>query len=268
MLKNKGTNFLIIIAIYSLVFSSCSPYNYQLFETNSYDLTIKDNKYYYEDDNCRIIYDLWGNKGENAFIFHNKTDQIISIDKEQSFFEINGISNDYYSSTNSSISKGSQVQTLQSRTQTTTNNVTSKRKHQTSTFGASSSYNKSLEIIEKKEVKVPPKSSKVLFNFNLVQTRYKHCDLHLYPTKIDSVSFTKENTPYYYKNFITYKLKNSNREKFISNSFYVNKISNIKYADFYYYDNEIGCDGKKSVSATKFFKYISKKNFFLTYKAM
>ena len=94
----KHFYFLVALAILT---SSCvsNSYYYQVYKVSSEDKRIsQDNSKYivYEDDNCKLLYNLWGNGGNVGFMFYNKTNDIIFIDLSESFFVKNRSAYDYY----------------------------------------------------------------------------------------------------------------------------------------------------------------------------
>lgn len=79
-----------------LAFSSCGSVMYQVYEVQSPDLSIKNNSMVYENQDCKVFYNLWDNGGSMAFIFENTSDKDIFIDMSQSFFIKNGAAYDYF----------------------------------------------------------------------------------------------------------------------------------------------------------------------------
>jgi len=55
------------------------------------EVTKTGNNLVYEDDQCKVSYNLWSNGGDAGFVFQNKTDQNIYLDLGESFFIINGV---------------------------------------------------------------------------------------------------------------------------------------------------------------------------------
>lgn len=50
----------------------------------------------YEDPNCRIEYNLWSENGNAGFTFYNKSDEVIHLLLNQSFYVLNGMAYDYF----------------------------------------------------------------------------------------------------------------------------------------------------------------------------
>ena len=90
----KRTSAILILLI---VVSSCTSTQYfQLYKTTSSNLKETQDQLYYEDDHVKIYYNLWAENGNPGFIFYNKTDSIITLNKDMSFYIQNGFSYDYF----------------------------------------------------------------------------------------------------------------------------------------------------------------------------
>lgn len=285
---------IIYLSLALVLISSCAPslYNYQLFVSESADLVEKNNVLIFEDSNCSISYDLWSETGNPSFLFYNKTNQEISIDLSECFFIVNGISYDYFQNRTYSYSASSTISNSNGYSNTNTgikttssslikpeiynnqkvNSSSYSLSHSNSvsrinTESSSNSRGYTITYNEQKIIKIPSNSGKVISEFNIVPKRFIDCDLQKLPDNrsgIDSLVFNKENSPYTFRNSITYKTENE--QKFtVENNFFVNKIMNIIENKFFYFDYKIGCDGKKSIYKSKFVKYYSPKNFFIRY---
>jgi hypothetical protein len=289
--------FLYTFSIPFLLLTSCAPiYNYQVFKTESEDLTLKDDELIYEDSNCIVSYNLWSEYGNPSFTFYNKTDNLIIIDLADCFFTSNGIANDYFKnrtytytsgSSNSvsngitntasvsytkssanSIAKPTYLPGIKSNTQS--NSITgSSSNERTLNNTASNSREYSVTIQEERMIKIPAKAAKVLSEFQIVDTRFRHCDLLKDPVDksgIDSIYFNKDNSPFVFSNSLVYKLESNPEYKYtVNNTFYVNSILNLKEDVFFYYDYLTGCNGQKSEFKEPMYKYYSPFNFFLQY---
>ena len=82
--------------VLSIALSSCSSVMYQVYEVESPNLSMKNNSMVYQNDDCKVSYNLWDNQGSMTFIFENLTDKDIFIDMSQSFFIKNGAAYDYF----------------------------------------------------------------------------------------------------------------------------------------------------------------------------
>jgi hypothetical protein len=275
-----------------VVSCSTSLYNYQVFQSESTNLKRDNNVLVYEDSVCEVSYNLYANKGNSGFTIYNKTDRTIIIDLGQSFFIVNDEAFDYYlnrtytyfasNSLGRSNSLGySTGVTLGTTTNKTTTNNLNKLTSNTSSTGSSSSRSISsgdfssttrgneISFSEQQFVKIPAKSSKSFFEYNIVSNRLSICDLSRNPSinKPDSLSFTRETSPLVFENRITYLTDSLfSKSTTIENSFYVSKIINMVESDFYRLDYTYGrCTGKKSLEKEEIPNYDSPNNFFIRY---
>lgn len=78
-----------------LALSSCKSTFYQVVTTQSENLKTEQNALFFEDENCKVYYNLWSEGGNAGFFFHNKTDMTIYVNLAESFFVKNGMAYDY-----------------------------------------------------------------------------------------------------------------------------------------------------------------------------
>jgi len=286
----------IAFVLANLILLSCAPiYNYQVFKTDYKDLKEDNNLLFYEDDNCTISYNLWSENGAFRFIFTNKTDSLIVVDLKECFLIVNGIAYDYFLNRTISTSSGVTVSNSKEIVQSNINSqnqsfglarvsvqptgkITAKgmilsnsRISESGVIygnGVSQSRNKSIEIQEQDFVRIPSKASKILGEYNLVNSRIKDCDLKKTPTykeKVDSVVFSNENSPLNFNNRVTYRVQGNDQKYLVENTFYVKKIMNMLSNEFFYSDYYIGCNGKKSLNMQEFMKYEKPGSFYIRY---
>lgn len=271
MKNNKS----ILIILLSLFITSCStPSYYQVYKTTASEkIKVKENNLVYEDQNCIISYDFWGNLGNIGYKFYNKTDQNIYLNLEESFFILNGISNNYYKNrtfTNSqssgiAVSKGASaaksvsgfnfLDLLQSNMISVSNSV-----------GSSSSSGTSVAYNEEKVVIIPPKSAKIINEYTINQSLFRDCDLLKYPSKkeIKSKNFTKSNSPIVFSNIISYKLAQTETLNKVENEFFVSEITNLPKSEVITSKHEEFC-GYKNIYLTNFYVNPTPNSFFIHY---
>ena len=83
-------------AAVGLCVTSCKSPFYQVYEVGTDNLRQQDNSLVYENEDCKVLYNLWSNEGEIKFAIFNKTDKDIFVNLGQSFFVKNGLATDYY----------------------------------------------------------------------------------------------------------------------------------------------------------------------------
>lgn len=216
-----------------LCLASCKVNYYQVYEAKSPELTQKDNSMVFENEDCKISYNLWRPNGSMAFIFENKTNKDIFIDMTQTFFIKNGAANDYYKNrtyetrTIESLSLGYSVSQTYIGvdgywpSQYAVPLVTSAKKQ--------AEVSKAVSIKESEYVCVPAKSYKVIDYYNIYPQFEKTCDKKKDYPRIESTlnTYDESNSPLKFKNKIAYSFqKNNSSLKHIENSFWLSSIKN------------------------------------------
>ncbi len=204
--------------------TSCNNSLYQIYTVESDD--VKTYELYMQQSNSEIEinYYLWAEYGNPGFIITNNTDKIAYVDLSKSFFTINGLSKDYYlnrewSTTNS---VGASVSAtlygyLYHYSEKYKGSVTA------STYGSQS---KGVFQKEKDVIAIPPHASKIVTEYNIVSSTVSNCTLNTIVGKEASQTYTKEQTPISFSNYITYRIDNG-AEQTIESNFWVSKIENV-----------------------------------------
>lgn len=235
---------------------------YQVYQTNSKTVQLKDNNaLVFEDNNCRISYNLWGKYGNAGFSFYNKTNETITLLLDDSFYVINGNAYDYFqnrifsnSSNSSSSTTSSSSVTLWSRL--TVSNFASNTLVANTASG--------VERIEPRTIAIPANTSKTISEFDINQTIFRDCDLLRFPSskQTSSKSFSEETTPIKFYNSIAYKM--GDKVNKVKNDFYVSNITNIAEKDILKDVKNNFC-GQKNGSIQKVFKESGPDKFYITY---
>jgi hypothetical protein len=271
-MKTKKILFTALIAI---MLTSCVSTSYfQVYKAAPSDkLVIKDNLLVYEDENCKVSYNLWNAGGNIGFQFFNKTDKNIYLNLEESFFILNGVSYNYYRNRIFTNSTSSGATTT--RGATATKSVTginyldllqTNRISATNTLGLMTSSGFSVSYNEEKIVCIPLKTSKIISEYNINESLFRDCDLFKYPTKrqIKSKTFSKEQSPLIFSNRIAYTIGQTDNIIKFENEFYVTEISNYPESEMYELKYDEYC-GQKSMTMTKYFKNVSADKFYIKY---
>lgn len=269
------TKSLIYAAIFATLLTSCVSTNYfQVYKTTPSDkFVLKDNLLVFEDDNCKVSYNLWDYGGNIGFKLYNKTDKNIYLNLEESFFVLNGISYNYYrnrvftnsSSSGTSASSGA----IASKSVTGINYldlIQTNRISATNTVDIMSSSGYSVSFYEEKIVCVPSHTSKIIKEYSINETLFRDCDLFKYPSKnqIKPKTFSKSTSPLVFSNIIAYKVGQSDNIVKFENEFYVNEISNYPESEILETKYDEYC-GQKSITTTKYFKNVSPDKFYVKY---
>ena len=282
MKKFSSLRKLLLIAVLAVIgLTSCSKYNYyQVYKTACPDLNVRDNGIVYEDNNCLVTYNLWSAGGNAGFLFENKSDQTIFLHLDRSFFIENGIAYDYYlnrsygnGSVNSfSMSKGSSVTSVPIGDTPNRTSLSSfgfakvMLLNSSASKNASSSYSKSVTYDEKPIVAIPPKSAKHISEYLITDQIYRSCDLMLFPYRKGnkSISFTSNDSPVHFSNYITYTIGENKEERHIINEFYIKEISNTSENEEVYDRKIKDCDNK-TITKT-YYREFSPANFYNIYR--
>lgn len=269
------TTSLILIAVVTFLLTSCSITSfYQVYKATPSDkLIIQDNSLVYEDDNCKVSYNLWGEGGNIGFCFFNKTDKNIYLNMEESFFVLNGISYNYYR--NRVFTNSSTLGITTSKTAGVSKSVTgynylnllqANRIEITSSAGLVTSSGYSTAYIEEKFICIPSKTSKIITEYSINESLIRDCDLFKYPSKkqIKTKSFSKKESPIVFSNRITYAIGRTDNIVKFENEFFVSEISNYPASEFLESKYDEYC-GQKSSSKMMYFKDISPAKFYIRY---
>lgn len=270
------TKIFLLIAIAAIMLTSCAPTSFfQSYKAvSSTEMVIEDYALKYEDDNCTVFYDFWGDGGNIGFRFHNKTDENIYLKLDESYFILNGMSFNYYKNRVITYSKGAGVSAASgasvSNTVTGWNNnylLQTNQMSASSTVGSMVSRGYSVAYTEDMVICVPPQTSKVISEYAINKTLVRNCDLYKYPSKkqISTVKYTKETSPLIFGNRIAYVVGETDSLIKFENEFYVTEITNYPKIEFTYSEYEEFC-GQKSTTKSKYYKDFSADRFYLEYK--
>lgn len=252
----------------SLMLSSCSKTFYQVYNTEAPGMVEQGNFLVYENDDCKLMYNLWGKSGSVGFVMQNKTNEDMFLFLSQTFFIKNGEAFDYfknreYSNTEtvgvaSSVSASESIYGLANIWGLTANVETAKNK----------SY--SLTIKESPVVCIPAKSSKFIKEYRISDRLIKNCNQdQAYPKKKSApVYFTKEDTPLSFKNRISYSFNKDGEDlKKVENEFWVSEVINYTEKEALEKKEYKECE-KDYAKITYVFKMASPKKFYNSFKGM
>ena len=264
----------IFTAIAGVILTSCgSSKFYQIYKVDTISSVSKTgDALVYEDENCKVSYNFWGQGGNAGFYFYNKTAENIYINMEESFFICNGFAFDYYKNRTFTHLQNFSLSLLNNQTSNanaildigwlfasvSTKSTTTKSQNMSS--GASISYN------EEKIICIPPKSTKIIAEYHITESLYRDCNLFMHPSKkkIKTSAFLESESPFVFSNKIAYTIGQSENLLQFENKFYISEITNypqeevieVKYEDF--------C-GEKGALLKEYFKNSSPDKFYIQY---
>ena len=225
-MNHQIVKFLITITIV-LNLISCATI-YQVLETKSKDLKFENDKYYFENADLLISYNLWTQGGQLSMSIRNKLDSPITIDLNNSHFIKDGISYEYWydEEVTNSTYKSSSVSTI-ARLTNSRNNYG---------YSASAGVMASKKIKTKQILHIPPKSSININKFTISNTVIFDCEFNTSPQSLrnsNTKAFGIENSPLLFRNYISYTTKGIvDQPKIIDNKMYVSTASFIKQKAF------------------------------------
>ena len=230
------------------MFSSCSKEFYQVLTAESKSVETQQTGMVYEDENCKITYNLWAPHGNAGFIFYNKTDKNIIVDLKECFFVLNGYANDYYLDRTYVYGKSTRVGNEKSSGKSETLSGTlygtwfgydasasgAIGVSQSSSAQVQSETNASIEIKEQDLICIPPKTSKLFYEYQILANIYRECGFLLAPKKsgVKHLKYTNANSPIKFGNVISYKIGENGSPVVVNNDFYVADIANITADSF------------------------------------
>lgn len=258
-----------------LLLASCtSVYYYQVYKVNPDNNTvIGENSLTYEDDNCKVSYDLWDDNGNMGFVFYNKTDKNIYINKEESFYIYNGIAYPYFQNRTFTTSRNMGTSATKGTSASTAlsglnylNLLQTNKILATSTIGTVSTTGYSVSYTEEKIICIPSKAAKIISEYSITDEIIRDCDLYKYPTKkqIKTISFTEANSPLKFTNRIAYSIDKSAELLFFENQFFVSEATNYPESELIIMKYDEYC-GQKSTSQVRYFKDVSPDKFYIKY---
>lgn len=247
----KKTFFKMTALMAVTVLSSCSSSTYyQLVNTKPVgELKKTDNAVVFEDDNCKISYDLWTKGGSTLVAFENKTNEDIYLDLAATFYFMNNRAYDLYNGATTSNS-------------TTTSHGGSVYWGYGITTGKNVTSNSTIVTQQHQIVTIPAKMYKVIgeTDVTILGELYRDCNLFLAPSRknVTSTSFSQNDSPYTFGLRLTYYVGQNKTPIKVKNEFYVNKFTNYPKRLFMetYSDKNYGCPDERVQP-----KQVSKYNF-------
>jgi hypothetical protein len=268
----KTRNLLYIIGAV-LIMSSCATTSfYQVYDVKPIEESItKTDELFFEDENCKITYNLWSNGGNIGFNFHNKTDSKIYVKLKESNFILNGFAYDYFKNRTFTTSESKSASTSNTSTGSLAvtglnvyNNIQTNQVKSSSSANLSSSVGYAVSIKEDSIICIPSKTTKRISEYSINDALIRNCDLFKYPKtkEIKTVTYTEERSPIVFSNRITYELKG--KSKLVENEFFVSGITNYPASEFFESKYEEFC-GQKGSYQTKYYKFYDIDKFYTKY---
>ena len=253
------------MALAGLILVGCSKTTYyQVFQTKAVDpkCEVKDGRINHEAKNVTVQYNFFAEEGEAGFWLTNNTDSVIYVDLSETFFVINGNANDYYQARQWTTTKSSTIaiskQERKNKKQKTSESMESSSQTSTkaSTFG------------ERCMIMVPPHATKYFSEYHINSNTFQLCGVRETPkkSKPEGVSFTEENTPLVFSNFITYTVGCKGKKQHVDDQFYISEIINVHGDAMFETVREKDACGKETGEKAQKIRYSTPDRFYLIYK--
>jgi len=227
--------------------TGCSKYCYQVFQMKSETVQSHADNLKYNNEDCSVIYNLWGANGNPGFTIYNHTDENIYIDLNQTHFIRNGVAYDYFLNREYQTGHSNTIGVSTSKSMQGTfynygafvnphiGDAPSYQKSASVSASNAVTNSKSITYKEKDIICIPPKSSKSFFEYIITDKAYFDCDLVRQPKDMHmkKLQFVEENTPLMFSNVIAYQKDGDSAYNYIENKFYVESIEVLKTKDMF-----------------------------------
>lgn len=257
-----------------LMLSSCSKVFYQVYNTEAPGMIEQGSSLVYENEDCKIMYNLWSEDGNAGFVMQNKTENDLFLILSQTFFIKNGTAFDYFKNREYSNTEtvGATSSVAVSGTAYGLTNIWGLwyNASKAATVGTTKNkgYSSTVTTKEVPVVCIPAYSSKFIKEYSISDRLIKNCNKRqAYPKKKSTpVTFTKEDTPLVFKNRISYSLyENGDNLKQIENEFWVSEVINYTEKEALEKKEYKECEGDFA-ETIYVFKMASPKKFYNSFK--
>jgi len=239
-------SFYILLGLVAIIFSSCSNFHFQVFESKPINKeTYTDGEYFiFENDSIKLTYSFWGDKGLLSYSLENKLNKGIYVDWKSSSFIINGKKFDYWEDqiVSTSVTTG----TSSSITSGTSYRIPYSYKGLSFTSSEFESFSNTISDKPEKITFIPPNSHIDKKNFLIYPYPYydltcnstnteivSRSDNPRKKTKVYSANFEEKNSPLKFRNYLSISFSESSSPTlFVDNGFYVSKIFEVSKKHF------------------------------------
>jgi hypothetical protein len=237
---------ILLISVLGLILFGCKSY-VQVFKTNSSIETDTDGFYVYENDSLKITYSFWKAKGLMTFSIFNKLDKPLYIDWKKSSYVDNSVKLNYWvdeektkglSAYGSYYYDGPLLKPGYAISSTGGTSISSTVKVERITFIPPSSnyYRSQFYILPINFFKLDTKTE-----FDEVPRK----DIPKKSTKVYKATFTKENSPLVFRNFLTFSFSEDFESEFyVDNEFYIQQVLEMDKRHFEQYKYDETKEGK------------------------
>ena len=249
----------LLLFLLPFIMISCKQFDvfyYQVLSVESDNVQFKEVNYIYENDDVKIVYDMWSNAGDPGFTIFNKSDKTIYLNLEETQFIYNDYAYDYFQNRINSRSQKSSASLNINSSSYYLNPYYNPRIKNTSqsiidTKGASEeisySVDEGISYQEKKVIVILPKTNRSINEFTIPNIPYRDCKILRFPKEGEekALKYNMEESPYKFSNIIKYSFEKSFQTQVtIRNNFWVTEITNLNYYFFYLDKLFTNCEGE------------------------
>ena len=259
----KLSTIMVSAVLLGCLMTSCSKkVYYQVYQTLPTDTDvcqIQNGMLVHSDANCEVKYNFFTLHGDAGFWITNKTDSIIYLDLTETFFILNGSANDYFLAREWTRTSSQTVSDTRSRKD---------GKKGSATMSASSKSTSANTSKERSMVVVPPHATKYVSEYRINTEMIELCGVKDTPRKGKpaGASYTEENSPLEFGNYITYHVGAKGKRMHVSDNFYVSQIINVNRAAMFETVRLKDACGKEKGDRVERLLYNTPDRFYVTYK--
>ncbi len=263
----KKIHTIAILAVLLCTFAACSKKTYyQVYQTKPVDeaaLVLADGKLTHETANCIIRYNFFAENGDAGFWFTNTTDSVIYVDLAESFFLFNGNANEYFQARQWTTTKSSTISISRQERKSK-----GKKKSYDNTEGSSQTSTNASTFGERRLIAIPPHATKYFSEFQITKNQIALCGVKDTPkkSKPEGSSFTIENSPMSFGNFITYSVGCKGKKMHVQDNFYVSEIINVNGEAMFESVREKDACGRDKGDRVDRIRYSTPDRFYVVYK--
>ena len=258
----RTSTIIALAALAGCLAVGCSKSTYfQVYQTqpvNPEKCVAKDGNLVHESGDFTVRYNFFAENGDAGFWFINNSDSVVFLNLAESFFIRNGKANDDYTASHT-------TQTLSS---TTSKSSKSKSKSDEFSEGSSHTLSNATTVDQLRIIAIPPHSTKYISEYSIAYKRLKMCGVKDTPKKGKplGLSFTVENSPLFFGNYITYTVGCKGKKQHIDDRFFASEIINVNGAAMYETVRLKDACGKETGEKDERIRYATPDRFYIKYK--
>lgn len=186
-----------LLVLFILAFICTSYTNQQILKTISPQLEVRNGYYTFENDKVKLVYNLWADRGMFAFVLHNKLNEPLYINWEESALYLNGTNVDYR---RSGPATNYDMDTMG---QSVAYNFTWAERLLNTTLGAYSPPTEAITALQPKAMLAMAKYRLIDLDIYMEGADHeKACEGEQKTAKVMKRSYTVDNTPFAFSNYM------------------------------------------------------------------